>query len=160
MSPPGKARGFTLCFQETPADEKWISALGDILVFAGRFRKAAWRRKHLRSVNKVFFGIHKSGISIDTIEKPRVAVVLGDEVEIETKGRNGNPGMRRVESWGRGGKTPAQLKRKLVALLTQVLEVWEWVYVPDPEYEIDRADVMGLLGFIASQDPKGIETFS
>lgn len=159
MGPPGKSRGFTFHFQETPADERWISALGSILCFAGRSRRAAWRRNHLKSVNKAFFDIHKSGIAIDTVERPRVALFLCDEVEIETGGRNGKTGMRRVQSWGRGGKTPAQLKRKLVALLSQVLEVWEWVYVPDPEYEIDRADVMGLLGFIASQNPACIETF-
>lgn len=154
MDKPDKFHVFTLYFQETPADGKWIEAFEIILWLADQSCKVEWRRKHDENVSKVFLNIHKSGIVIDTIEQPRVAVFIRDEVEMERPGKNGTPETHWVKSWGHGGKTAAQLRRKLVALLVQVLEAWEWVDFPGPEFEIDRVDAMGLLGFIVSQAPE------
>ena len=154
MSKKNKFHVFTLYFQETPADEKWIDAFGQILWLAGQSRKAEWRSKHEENVGQAFLKLHKSGIYIDTVEQPRVAVFIRDEVEMESPGRNGTIERHTVKSWGHGGKTAVQLKRKLVDLLAQVLDVLEWMHDPDREDEIDRANAMGLLGFIASQEPE------
>ena len=157
MKKSGKFRVFTLYFQESTADERWIAVLGDILCLAGRFSDVDWRRKCDRDATRVFLGIYKSGIYIDTVEEPRVAVFLRDSVEVETCGRNGKSRVRRVKSWGNGGKTPAQLKRKVVGMLVQVLELLDRFFDPGPEYRIEREDVMGLLGFIAFHEPRYIE---
>ena len=159
MKKPDKFRGFTLYFQETPDDERWIAAFGDILWLANRFAKAEWRLKQPRHVNKAFLEIHKSGIFIDTIESPVVAVFLDDEVELETTGRHGKTETRKLKAWGCGGKTPPQVKRKLVTMLVRVLDVLDWIWLPAQEEGINRADVMGLLGFMVSQDPKFMEPF-
>ena len=154
MDQPDKYHVFTLYFQETPADEKWIDVFEHILWLAGQSRKVEWRRKHAQNASKVFLNIHKSGIDIDTIEQPKVAVFIRDTVEMERPGRNGTIERHTVKSWGYGGKTAAQLRRKIIALLIQFLDVLEWGHDPDPGDKIDRADVMGLLGFIASQIPE------
>lgn len=143
---------FTLYFQETPADEKWIEALAQILCLAYRARKVEWRRKHPERVGQAFLGLHKCGMDIDTIEQPRVAVFLDDEVEIETPGNNGKPDVHVVKTCGCGGSTGARLKKQLVALLKQVIvavnrEVDKW-----EELKIDRAAAMGLLGFIETEE--------
>lgn len=154
MDKPDKFHVFTLYFQETPADGKWIDAFEQILWLADQSCKVEWRRKYDQNVSKVFLNIHKSGIVIDTIEQPRVAVFIRDTVEMERPGRNGTIERHTVKSWGFGGKTAAQLRRKLVALLVQVLDVLEWMHDPDRDDEIDRADAMGLLGFTAPQEPE------
>ena len=155
MSKKNKFHVFTLYFQETSADEKWIDAFEQILWLADQSRKVEWRGKHEKNVGQVFLNLHKSGIYIDTVEQPRVAVFIRDEVEMESPGRNGTIERHTVKSWGHGGKTAVQLKRELVDLLAQVLNVLEWMHEPDREDEIDRAAAMGLLGFIASQEPEG-----
>lgn len=160
MDMQGKTRVFTLYFQETPADEKWIDAFSQILFMARKASAADWRLKHSRCVNEVFLDIYGSGIYIDTIEDPRVAVFLDDEVSIEEVGRNKKKQVRRMKSWGRGGKTAAQLKRKLLAMLKQVAVLVDQEPDLAEELEIERADVMGLLGFVATQDPEYIETCS
>lgn len=99
---------------------------------------------------------HKSGIYIDTIEQPRVAVFISDKVDVEVAGKNGEIRVREINAWGCGGKTAAQLRRKLIALFTQVLGVLDWDIDLGPD--IKRLDVMGLLGFIAYQGLDGIES--
>ena len=159
MKQQAKFRGFTLYFQETPDDERWIAAFGDLLRLAPRFAKVEWRLKHPRNVNKAFLDIYRSGIYIDTIESPLVAVFLDDWVEVETVGRNKKTKTRTIKSWGFGGKTPAQLKRKLVSMLVRVLDAWDWWEFPDPECKIEHAAIVGLLGFMVSQDPRYLEPF-
>lgn len=156
MKKQTRFHGFTLYFQGTVADSKWIAVWGDILCLAGRASKVEWRLRHDPHANRVFLDIHKSGIYIDTVEEPRVAVSLRDSVEVETTGR-GKTQLRRVKTWGSGGKTPAQLKRKLVGMLMEVLDLLGRYFDPGPGYRIEREDVMGLLGFIASHNPKVIE---
>lgn len=154
MKKKDKFHIFTLYFQETATEMRWIEALAAILCFADRFGAVEWRRQYIREINKVFLDIHKSGIYIDTIEQPRVAVFIQDSIDVEYPGKNGQVAVQTVKTWGHGGKTAAQLKRKLIASLLQVLEVWECVHVPDPDIEICREDVMGLMGFIAYEVPE------
>ena len=155
----GKFHGFTLYFQETRADMKWIEVWGSILELGWKSRLVEWRRKLGQEAAKVFLGIHKDGIFIDTIEQPRVAVFIDDAADVEIPRKNGKGRMREVKSWGCGGKTPAQLLRKISDQCKQVLELLDWHVKLGPDAGIKRADVMGLLGFIESQDPKYVETF-
>ena len=157
MKKQTKCHGFTLYFQGTIADSKWIAVWGDILCLAGRASEIEWRLHHDHHANRVFLDIHKSGIYIDAVEEPRVAVFLRDSVEVQTTGRGEKTQARRLKTWGCGGKTPAQLKRKLVGMLMEVLDLLDRYFDPGPEYRIEREDVMGLLGFIASHEPKAIE---
>lgn len=156
MHKPGKFHIFTLYFQETPDDEKWIDAWASIEALAYQAQNLQWRLDHEWKARKTFLDFFKSGIYIDTIEQPRVAVFISDEVEIEVAGKNGKPRLRTVKTWGCGGKTTSQLWNKLIALFTQVLEVLDLDI--DLEPDVRRVDVMGLLGFIAYNTPKFIET--
>ena len=138
---------------------KWIEVWGSILELGWKSRLVEWRRKLGQEAAKVFLGIHKDGIFIDTIEQPRVAVFIDDAADVEIPRKNGKGRMREVKSWGCGGKTPAQLLRKISDQCKQVLELLDWHVKLGPDAGIKRADVMGLLGFIESQDPKYVETF-
>lgn len=156
MNKTGKCHIFTLYFQEIPDDEKWIDTWAAIEGLARRARTVRWRREYGWKAGKAFLDYHKSGISIDTIEQPRVAVFISDKVDVEVPGKNGKIRVREINSWGCGGKTAAQLRRKLIVLFTQVLGVLDWNIDLGPG--IKRVDVMGLLGFIAYQGPDGIES--
>ena len=64
-----------------------------------------------------------------------------------------------MKSWGCGGKTPAQLKRKLVGMIKQVLRLVIELADFSPEGDLKREDLLGLLGFIANEDARWFETF-
>ena len=96
--------------------------------------------------------LHKCGMVIDTIEQPRVAVFLDDEVEIETPGKNGKPDVHVVKTLGCGGSTGARLKKQFVALFKQVIVAVNWEVDKWEELKIDRAAAMGLLGFIETEE--------
>lgn len=152
MDKPDRFHVFTLYFQETPADEKWIEAFEKILWLADQSCKVEWRREHEENVAQAFLKLHKSGIYIDAVEQPRVAVFLDDEVEIETPGNNGKPDVHVVKTWGCGGSTGARLKKQVVALLKQVIEAVNREVDKWEELKIDRAAAMGLLGFIETEE--------
>lgn len=118
-----------------------------------------WRRGHEHKGADVFFEICKSGISIDTIEEPRVALFIHDQVEIEVPGKNGKVRRRTVKSWECGGKTPTQLKRKLVEMIKQVLRLVSELADFGPEGDLKREDLLGLLGFIEDEDARWFKTF-
>ena len=90
MNKKTKFHVFTLYFQETPDDEKWIEAFEKILWLADQSCKVEWRREHEENVGQAFLKLHKSGIYIDAVEQPRVGVFLDDKVEIETPGKTGS----------------------------------------------------------------------
>jgi hypothetical protein len=152
MDKPDRFHVFTLYFQETPADEKWIEAFEKILWLADQSCKAEWRCEHEENVGQAFLKLHKSGIYIDAVEQPRVAVFIRDEVEKERPGRNGAIERYTLKSWGCGGSTGPRLKKKLVALLRQVIEAVNREVDKWEELKIDRAAAMGLLGFIETEE--------
>lgn len=159
MKQQKKSRGFTFYFQETPEDERWINLWAEILYRGDLAGGYQWRHEHEQKVADVFFEICKSGISIDTIEEPRVALFIHDKVEIEVLGKNGKVRRCTVRSWGYGGKTPAQLKRKLVEMIKEVLRLVVDLADFGPEGDLKREDLLGLLGFIENEDARWFETF-